>query len=211
MVKLLSAFLCLLFLCPCARGTEIPRKEVALTFDPGTSSREIHALLDELNRQDISATFFLRGRDLEQDPALAQAILDAGHEIGIQSYYGTSLEPLSRRAIAREFSDTRALLPGDCDVNFLRPPEMIVSDGVRQVAQVTGLSIAHWRLSPADNILHNVRDGDILRLPLSHEEAAATIRGLRQQGFQFLTLTELARRQDVHLRPGRTYDAFPDN
>ena len=208
MVKILSILLCAALLCPSARASEAQQKDIALTFDLPADSAAVQALLSGLREQEIPATFFLRGKDLSADPALAREILEGGHEIGISSYHGQSLVPLSRRAIAAEFADTRVLLPPKTPVRFLRPPEMAVSDGVRQVAEVTGLSIIHWRLSEEDDILQNLRDGDILLLPGDAEQALPLIHAMAQQGFRFLTLTELARRKDVHLRPGRIYDHF---
>lgn len=204
---------CILLLCcillslgPRAEAAE--RKEIALTFDLREGTGELQHLLEDLSVHNVPAVFFLLGRDLEQDPDLARRILDGGHEIGIISYHGQSMVPLSRRTIAGEFADTRALLPEGTPVRFLRPPEMAVSDGVRQVAEVTGLSIIHWRLSQADSIPQNVRDGDILLLPADTKQALPVILDLQARGFRFLTLTELARRKDVHLKPGKIYDHF---
>lgn len=208
MAKILALLLCAALLGPSAGASEVQRQEVALTFDLREDIPGTHALLEALREQNIGATFFLCGEDLQQNPDLAREILEGGHEIGIIGFHRRTMEDLSRRDIAREFADTRAMLPKGNQIRFLRPPEMVISDGVRQVAEVTGLSIIHWRLSEEDNILQNVQDGDILLLPANPEHALPLIRAMQQQGFRFLTLTELARRKDVHLKPGRIYDHF---
>lgn len=57
------------------------RPEVALTFDdgPGEATRAILALLAA---HDARATFFMDGRQVDRDPALARAVVAAGHEVG---------------------------------------------------------------------------------------------------------------------------------
>lgn len=206
MRKFLPLLCCILLLS--SRGNAAERRDIALTFDLRDDITNTHTLLEILQEQEISATFFLCGEDLHRCPELAGEILAQGHEIGIIGFHDRSMAPLSRRAIAKEFSDTRALLPKDCRVRFLRPPEMVISDGVRQVAEVTGLSIIHWRLSGENSLPETIRDGDILLLPSSPEQALPLIRGLQNSGFRFLTLSELARYQEVRPRPGKQYDHF---
>lgn len=56
----------------------------ALTFDdgPGGGTR---AVLEQLERKSAKATFFVVGSQVERHPALAEAIRDAGHELGSHS------------------------------------------------------------------------------------------------------------------------------
>lgn len=57
------------------------RPEVALTYDDGPG-QATPAILDLLAAHDARATFFMDGRQAEGNPDLAQAVVDAGHEVG---------------------------------------------------------------------------------------------------------------------------------
>lgn len=217
MRKSLLFLLCLALLCPCGASAAEPKKYVALTFDGGPSEGSLRALLAGLAVRNARATFFLCGNSLEQNPELAQKFLEQGHEIGIQSYFGKDLTGLSRRDIAAEIADTRALLPQRCPVRLLRPPGGRCSDGTGQVAKALGLSIADWALEPEDRpgrgIPDRVQDGDVIRIrDLSADsinEALALVDLLQTCGFTFVTVSELARIRAVPLRPGQHYRSFP--
>lgn len=60
------------------------RPAIALTFDDGPSESTA-ALLRILARHDVTATFFMCGKNVERLPAVARAVAAAGHEIGNHS------------------------------------------------------------------------------------------------------------------------------
>lgn len=196
MRRFFSLLLAALLLCPAAGAAETNEKYIALAFACEPSVTIPRSLLEGLETRGAKATFFLCGSTLEQNPSLARELLDAGHEIGLQSYSSRSLQPLSRRQIAKELSDSRALLPSDCKVTFLHPPGGICSDGIRQVAEVTGLSI-----------LGKPSREDVVLLPCKVGSLAAMDR-MTWEGFQFITLSELAELRKVRLKPGIIYNSF---
>ena len=224
MRRFLLFFLCLVFLCPCGASAAEKPKYIALTFDGGPAEDHVRALLAGLAVRDARATFFLCGKQLEQNPELAEKILAQGHEIGIQSYWGNDFSGLSRRAIAAEISDTRALLPQRCPVRLLRPPGGRGSDGTNQVAKALGLAVADWALEPGDSalwdnsavgrgILDQVRDGDVIRIRDLSASSVSTalnlVSLLQKRGFTVVTMSELAQLRAVPLRPGQHYSSFP--
>ena len=224
MRKICLLFLCFLLAVPVSASMAEQPKYIALTFDDGPSGRYTRRLLEGLEERDAQVTFFLCGYRVEQDPDLAERIVSAGHEIGIHGYSHKNMREMSRRQIAAELEDTRALLPEGCSPVWLRPPGGCCSDGVRQVAEVSGLAILDWSLDPKDwathdtaavkkAILNAAKDGDVVLLhdmtDSSVDAALAVIDGLRQRGFRFVTVSELARRRRVNLTPGKTYRCFP--
>src|SRR5436853_4996166 len=58
---------------------------VALTFDDGPSE-DTERILDVLGSHDLSATFFMLGRQVALFPQAARRVIEAGHEIGNHSY-----------------------------------------------------------------------------------------------------------------------------
>ena len=214
---------CVILLCPAAKAAESP-KYIALTFDDGPSGRYTRRLLDGLKERNAKATFFLCGYRIAENPQDTQRIFDEGHEIGIHGYSHKNMKTLCRRDIAKELADTRALLPEGCKAVWLRPPGGCCSDGVRQVAEVTGLSILDWSVDPRDwatrdaaaierAVLKNVRDGDIILLhdmtDSSVNAALNIVDSLQKEGFRFVTVSELARIRETNIVPGRKYTHFP--
>ena len=223
MRRFLCFLLCLSLGALPARAAERP-KYAALTFDDGPSGRYTRRLLEGLAERNAKATFFLCGYRLEEMPSLGAQIAAEGHEIGLHGYSHKNMRALSRRAIAGELADTRALLPESSDPVWLRPPGGCCSDAVRQVAEVTGLSILSWSLDPKDwaiqdsaaitrHILKNIRDGDVVLLhdmsDSSVDAALAVIDALQPQGWEFVTVSRLAQLRRVYPEKGRTYANFP--
>jgi peptidoglycan/xylan/chitin deacetylase (PgdA/CDA1 family) len=64
-----------------------PGKKICLTFDDGPDPEYTPALLKILQEAGVPAAFFLVGQKCETAPELAAAIRDAGHEIGLHTYY----------------------------------------------------------------------------------------------------------------------------
>ena len=197
---------------------------VALTFDDGPSGKYTRTLLDGLALRGAKATFLLCGYRMVQYPDITQRIFDEGHEIGYHGYSHKTMQTMSRKTIGQELIDSQKLLPEDCDPVFLRPPGGIVTDGVRQVAEVRQLAILSWSVDPKDwatssvagiesAVLKNVKDGDIILL---HDMSSSSVQAaldivdvLQKQGYRFVTVSELARIRKVPVRPGKLYERFP--
>ena len=92
------------------------------------------------------------------------------------------------------------------------------------MAEARGLAILSWSVDPRDwatsdtlaverAVLKNVKDGDIVLL---HDMTVSSVRAaldivdaLQSQGFTLVTVSELAKRRGVKLKPGKTYACFP--
>ncbi len=223
MRRIFALILCLSLL-PLPVLAEENTPYVALTFDDGPSGRYTRHLLEGLDKREVKATFLLCGYRIAQDPRLTEQIWQEGHEIGFHGYSHSSMKRMSRRDIARELQDTQALLPEGCVPLFFRPPGGETSDAIRQVAQARQLAILSWSVDPRDwatpnaaavesAVLGKVRDGDIILLhdmtDSSVEAALEIVDQLKEQGFQFVTVSELAAIRDVRIVPGTVYSRFP--
>lgn len=225
-MRKLCLLLCLLLVLPLGASAHEQPKYIALTFDDGPSGLHTRALLAGLAVRQAKATFFLCGYRAEQYPELTEQIWQEGHEIGIHGYSHKNMAPMSRRDIAAEISDTKALLPGKCPVRLLRPPGGCCSDAVDQVAGAMGLAVIGWSVDPRDwatqdtaavgrSVLDRVQDGDII---LMHDTSASSVSAalnivdiLSRRGFTFVTVSELARLREVRLIPGGNYRKFPQD
>ena len=199
-------------------------KYVALTFDDGPSGKYTRQLLDGLYDRGVQATFLLCGYRMRDYPDLTRRIYDEGHEIGYHGFTHKNMKTMSRREIARELTDSQALLPEGCRPVFLRPPGGCCSDAVRQVADARNLAILNWSVDPRDwathdtaaverSVLKNIKDGDIVLL---HDMSASSVQAaldiidvLLEQEYEIVTVSCLARLREAKLKPGQTYSRFP--
>ena len=199
-------------------------KYVALTFDDGPSGKYTRQLLDGLYDRGAKATFLLCGYRIKDYPDIAQRIFDEGHEIGIHGYSHKSMKAMSRRDIAAELADTQALLPQGCRVKFVRPPGGFCTDALRQVAEVRNLAILSWSVDPRDweirdaaaieaAVLKTIQDGDIVLL---HDMSSSSVKAaldiadaLMAEGFELVTVSELARLRCIAPKPGQICKSFP--
>ena len=199
-------------------------KYVALTFDDGPSGKYTRQLLDGLYDRGVQATFLLCGYRMRDYPDLTRRIYDEGHEIGYHGFTHKNMKTMSRREIARELTDSQALLPEGCHPVFLRPPGGCCSDAVRQVADARNLAILNWSVDPRDwashdtaaverSVLKNIKDGDIVLL---HDMSASSVQAaldiidvLLEQEYEIVTVSCLARLREAKLKPGQTYSRFP--
>ena len=200
-----------------------PKKYVALTFDDGPSGIYTERLLDGLAIRGAKCTFLLCGYRMALYPELTQRIFSEGHEIGYHGYSHDAMDTMSRRTIAGELMDTQALLPEDCDPVFFRPPGGRISDGVEQVAQARQLALLSWSLDPKDwamkntagivsAVLSRIKDGDIILLHdmknSSVYAALEIVDILQDQGYRFVTVSELAHIRKTTITPGEVYKSF---
>lgn len=72
-------------------SVDTDRKVVALTFDDGPYPPWTNAILDMLAREEVRATFYLAGTNLERNMALGRRIILEGHEVGNHLYDGDPL------------------------------------------------------------------------------------------------------------------------
>ena len=218
-VALIICF-CLLWVPVSAAENE---KFVALSFDDGPSGKFTRKLLEGLEERGAKATFLLCGYRMEQYPELTERIIEEGHEIGLHGYSHRPMQDMCQRDTVQEIRKAMALLPEGCEVSFLRPPGGLCSECIQTVAKEFGLSILHWSVDPKDWAIHDakaiekavirrVRDGDVILLhdmsDSSVEAALKIVDELQEQGFRFVTASELARVRNITLVPGTKYTRF---
>lgn len=125
---------------------------VALTFDDGPDPQHTPAILDELGRLGITATFFLVGRRARAHPELVRRILAEGHAVG--SHSDSHPEPwrVPLRGLARDYRQGRAEVERAAGrpVPLFRPPKGHV-DGAGAAAMLAArLRPWLWTIDPHD-------------------------------------------------------------
>ncbi|MAE84898.1 MAG: polysaccharide deacetylase family protein [Flammeovirgaceae bacterium] len=98
----------------------IPDSEsIYLTFDDGPTPKATAWVLDQLEKYDARATFFLIGRMAEKHPELVQLIQEKGHSIGCHTHKHLSGWQLSNEHYHEEITRGFSAIP---KTNLFRPP-----------------------------------------------------------------------------------------
>jgi peptidoglycan-N-acetylglucosamine deacetylase len=163
-----------------AEALGLPRRiddpgAVAITFDDGPHPEGTLAVLAAMDGTDATATFFLCGEQVEQDPALAAEIAAAGHALAVHGYRHRNMLRLAPRTfvndLERGIEDAADIRPA-----VYRPPYGIFSFlGIVEV-RARGLRPLLWSRwghdwragrSPeaiAAEVTRDLRAGDVLLL-----------------------------------------------
>jgi peptidoglycan/xylan/chitin deacetylase (PgdA/CDA1 family) len=132
-------------LLPALAGIGDPR-HVALTFDDGPHPEATPQLLRLLDSTGVRATFFLLGSMLDKHPHIGEAIVAAGHEVGVHGYQHRLLvkhSPRSNSADLRQATTTIAALTGT-QPRWWRPPYGVASTAALVTARQLGLTPVLW-------------------------------------------------------------------
>ena len=199
---------------------------VALTFDDGPDVQVDGVLMDELEKVNGRATFFVVGQRVEKFPEDIKNTVERGHEIGNHSYdHDIHLSSKGQDYIRNEFDKTDDAVEKAAGVRpaLVRLPGGNISNDVKAVVKKPlifwSIDTEDWRSRDAvktqNSILSQVKDGDIVlmhALYLSTAQACKTvIPELHARGYQLVTVSELIhfRGQNVQGGNGIQYKNFP--
>ena len=199
---------------------------VALTFDDGPDVQVDGVLMDELEKVNGRATFFVVGQRVEKFPEDIKNTVERGHEIGNHSYdHDIHLSSKGQDYIRNEFDKTDDAVEKAAGVRpaLVRLPGGNISNDVKAVVKKPlifwSIDTEDWRSRDAEktqnSILSQVKDGDIVlmhALYLSTAQACKTvIPELYARGYQLVTVSELIhfRGQNVQGGNGVQYKNFP--
>ena len=123
------------------------RRLVALTFDDGPDPVATPALLDQLGRAGVRATFFCVGEWVARHPELARLVASEGHLIGNHSWghsHGTNLFSVGRlREDLQRTQAEIARVTGQSPA-FFRPPMGLTNPRIFRVARELNLTVIGW-------------------------------------------------------------------
>jgi peptidoglycan-N-acetylglucosamine deacetylase len=163
--------------CGVIRTVDPSRQAVSLTFDDGPSAHSTLRVLDVLEANGASATFFLLGQNARRHPELVRTIAARGHEVGCHGDAHLDFHWAAPRRISndlRRCKETLEDLTGTA-VSSVRAPYGHFRWDVRPVAARLGLSrLVGWSVAPpwneaapariADYVLSRTETGSIVLL-----------------------------------------------
>lgn len=194
---------------------------VALTFDDGPGPRTSE-ILDQLKKYNAHATFFMLGKNVKSYPDAIKQMLKDGNELGNHSYDHQQLTKIDAEAIAKEVNDTNENIKNICGspATVLRPPYGAINDTVKSSV---GMPMILWNVdtldwktrntqSTIDEVMRNLKDGDIILMHDIHTQtvdaALQLIPKLEEEGYQLVTVSEMAAAKNKTLENGTAYSDF---
>jgi peptidoglycan/xylan/chitin deacetylase (PgdA/CDA1 family) len=127
------------------------RSRFALTFDdgPGGGTR---AALERLARASAKATFFMVGEQVKQQPELARAVFEAGHEVGSHSMRHLDHQHAERELVVTDVLEGAAAIEDvlGFEPRLYRPPYGHFAPGSLDVAERRGWTCVFWSASGED-------------------------------------------------------------
>ncbi len=194
------------------------RKVIALTFDGGANADGAERILEILKENDIEGTFFLTGKFIEKFPNETKMIVDSGGDIRNHSYSHPYFTKLTDKEIKVELEKTETELSR---LNAVFEPFFRFPYGDRNKETISAINDKNyisirwtvdslgWKGSSGgmtketvrNRVLSKAAPGAIIlmhlgtnpddKTQLDSEALQEIISELKQQGYEFSTITEM--------------------
>jgi peptidoglycan/xylan/chitin deacetylase (PgdA/CDA1 family) len=202
----------------CLWSGEGSKKVIALTFDDGPHPRHTPQVLAALEQYQIKASFFWLGCCVENAPAIADQVYQAGHWIGLHGYHHQPFPLLSADDLQQSLLMTQQAIARACQIPFddvqshirdVRPPIGLFTPTVLNRLHQWGYRPVMWSVVPEDWVrpgvdvvvrrtLRQVQNGSLIVLHDGYyggDDVAAILHQLipllLRQGYQFITVDQL--------------------
>ena len=196
---------------------------LALTFDDGPGPYTAR-LLDLLEENGARATFFMLGKQVEEYGADAiPRMRELGCIVGSHSYDHPNLKKAGAETARQQFQQTDELIARYNNGQGAQVIRFPYGEYTKELSADTGRPCIYWDVDSQDwksknteavkqEIRSNIEGGDII---LMHDIYETTVEAceelipeLKAQGWQFVTVRELAAANGYELEPGVTYFGF---
>ncbi len=188
------------------------KKVVALTFDISWGNKTPAPVIEILKQNNVKSTFFLSGPWVKQYPEIPKRIKADGHEIASHGYRHINLSNLSKTEIKEEIMKAHANIKEvtDEDAKLIRTPNGDYNDQVIEGAHECNYEVIQWSVDSLDwmnpgvatiseRVSKKVHPGAIILMHASDtckqtvEALPGIIKDLKSQGYEFVTVSELAK------------------
>lgn len=195
---------------------------VALSFDDGPNKSTTTMILDALEQNHASATFFMVGNRLqyEGNKECAQRMVKLGCQLGNHTYdhshYGNDVTAEDISGGIEAIKNATGYEP-----TAFRPTGGYISDTIKQNSNapicIWSLDTNDWRHKKDSNktydaVMNHVSDGDIILMHDIYESTAEAVTRfvpeLVAQGYQVVNIAELAYYKNASFENGQIYYSF---
>ncbi|MBE6573977.1 MAG: hypothetical protein E7652_06250 [Ruminococcaceae bacterium] len=195
---------------------------VALTYDDGPHRTYTNQILDTMEKYGAVATFFELGNRAENCGDIIRREVELGCEVGNHSYDHPNLANLSASGVYNQINKTNNIIYNACGVwpELVRPPYGSLSttakNNINAPAINWSIDTLDWKYRDASYVTSviksQVSDGSVILMhSLYGSTAKATeiiVPWLLSQGYQLVTVSELAEAKGIDLIDGKVYYSF---
>ncbi len=189
---------------------ETSQKIIALTFDDGPSRQKTDEILQILREENVKVTFYVTGAEIEKNPGELEKIIAEGHEIGNHTFDHKKMLLVSPSYVKSEIVRTDELIKkaGWTNEITFRPPYSTKLFTLPFYLSKNNRKTITWDVEPEtyveksedliNHTLDKTKNGSIILLHVMYNSRAESmksvrpiIRGLREKGFEFKTVSEV--------------------
>ncbi|WP_429843338.1 polysaccharide deacetylase family protein [Brevibacillus sp. FIR094] len=195
------------------------KKQIALTFDDWGSDKTVTKLLDILAEHDVKATFFLRAKGVENNPNLARAMVEGGHDVANHSYNHPVITTLTTEELQKDVVKAHQVITEAIQqqpVMLFRPPTGVVDDHTAKVIAATGYKVIalydvttlDWdKKNSAQDIVNGVmsktKNGSVILLHMlddihTIEALPIVLESLKSKGYTFVKMDDMIKQSRSH-------------
>lgn len=196
---------------------------VALTFDDGPDPKRTLKMIEILKKYNVVATFFDIGENMDKYPDVVKAEVDAGCDVGGHTYSHVNLNTLTEKGIKEEISKVEEAFRNATgkELKYIRPTYGNANSKVRAVTDRPIINWCvdslDWKSRNADKVIEEIRktknfDGRIILMHVIYDSTIEAvdrlIPNLIEEGYELVTVSELAEYKGFTLEEGKIYYQF---
>lgn len=181
------------------------KKKIALTFDDGPDPECTPMLLDGLASRGVKATFFVIGKQAEEQPEIMERLVKEGHLIGNHTYNHVDIRHMTESAAKEEILKANEIIAkytGE-EPCFLRPPfgngSSKLEKDIEMISVLWTIDTMDWSCQNESKICSTVyREIGENSIILMHDEYPTSVRAalsiidkLQGEGYEFVTVDKI--------------------
>ena len=188
-------------------------KNVYLTFDLGYEAGYTDSILNTLNENNVTATFFITAHYLNTSPDLVKKMIENGNIVGNHTVNHYSLPGISNEKIEEEVMKLHSAVYEitGYEMKYFRPPKGEYSERVLSKINELGYKTVMWSFAYDDwdenkqgkeeygkkKILDNIHNGAVILLHATSKDNSNIldycIKEIKNMGYEFASLDEFER------------------
>lgn len=196
---------------------------VALTFDDGPNGTVTPKILDTLEKYGVVATFFDLGSCMKSYPKVSKRAEKIGCEVESHTYAHSNLATLSVKQIQSDISKAEKIYKQTLghSPKLVRPPYGSVNSRVKSTVKYPlinwDIDTLDWKSRNKNSIMKEIRkfksyDGRVILMhgiyTSTSEAVKILIPELQKKGYQFVTVSDMAKYKGIKLKAGKLYCNF---
>jgi peptidoglycan/xylan/chitin deacetylase (PgdA/CDA1 family) len=169
-----------------------PTQHIAITFDDGPHPKYTQQVLELLKKHNAKATFFLIGKQVEENPNLVASIINDGHTIGNHTYsHSTNFGFYSTKKVEQELIKTNDLLKLKTGkvLQLFRPAFGVTNPNIAKAVKSLNLTSIGWSQRSLDTtslsedavvnrVTKTLMPGDVILLHDTSEKSVVVLERL---------------------------------